>query len=194
MKRFSLVLYLVIICVSCNYFNSNNTQKRIKEGITEANDSLKQNYINERASLKIVYQNISEKIKDTVVNKKINTYYSELNGIIVHMDSLKKGIDTTDVSAIKDNSDKGVFVNDDVKYRLFEKFRQLYIQALDIAKTNKRKLEITKSRENLLFSSDAKQLADFYFGQNDGQQQTWVLYGFESEIMKIGIDCFKDYN
>jgi len=188
------MLCLVIICISCNYFNSNNIQKGIKEGVAEANDSLKQNYIHERASLKNIYQNISGKIKDTVINKKINTYYSELNGIIVHMDSLKKGTDKTDVPAIKDDSGKGVFVNDDVKYRLFEKLRQLYIQALDVAKTNKMKLEITKSRENLLFSSDAKQLADFYFGQNDGQQETWVLYGFESEIMKIGIDLFKDYN
>jgi hypothetical protein len=194
MKGLSLLLALVIICAGCDYFNSNNAQKRIKEAFAETNDSLKQNYNNERTSLKNMYQNISGKIKDTVINKKINTYYSALNGVIIHMDSLKKGIDTADESTIKDNSDKGAFVNDNVKYRLFEKLRQLYIQALDVAKTNKMKFEIMKSRENLLFSSDVKQLVDFYFGQNDAQQQTWVLYGFESEIMKIGINCFKDYS
>lgn len=180
-----------MICISCNYFNSSETQKKIKEGIAEANDSLKQNYINERTLLKTGYQNIFNKIKDSTISRKINTYYSDLNNLIVCMDSLKKGVDTSNISITKDNP---TVFNNGTKYDLFLKIRKSYLLASGIARTDQRQREITKSKENLLFSSDTKQLIDFYFGQNEAQQETWILYGFESELMKIGIGCFNDYN
>lgn len=107
------------------------------------------------------------------------------------MDSLKKGVDTSNISITKDNP---TVFNNGTKYDLFLKIRKSYLLASGIARTDQRQREITKSKENLLFSSDTKQLIDFYFGQNEAQQETWILYGFESELMKIGIGCFNDYN
>lgn len=190
MRRLILFLYAAMICISCNYFNSSETQKTVKVGIAEANDSLKQNYINERTSLKTGYQNILSKIKDTTISIKINVYYSDLNGLIAHMDSLKKDVDM-DIFTTKNSS---VFISNDTKYDLFLKIRKSYVLASGIARTDQRRREIAKSKENLLFSPDTKELVDFYFGQNEAQQETWMLYGFESELMKVGIDCFKDYN
>jgi len=185
------IFSVAIISSGCG-FNTNESKAKVDTAINEASLDLKNNYLSEHDSLNLMYQRALPTIKDSLTKQKIKIYYVEINKTINCINVLKAKTDSLSDSDLDVISK--VFIPDSAGDKLFKQIGLSYSLAVELAKNKATLDETNKSRNKILSDSDYHKLLAFYFGQNDPKQATWMLYGFQLEIMEVAINNIKSYN
>jgi len=194
MKRIVLLL-IPIILAGCGFFSSESIKNRVDSGIAEANQELLSTYKKDRKSIDDEYQKALKSNNDTLVTKKLHSYHAILVDMINYTDNLKielKKIDTADIR--NDEIIKKMFIQNKKADTLFAKIGSLYSATTDISLSNERRLEISKSRINLLGEPNTNDRINTLFELNTPQSTTWLLYGLEQKLLETGIKTLHDYN
>ena len=88
---------------------------------------------------------------------------------------------------------KQIFLADGIADTLFDKLKLSYTLAEAIALTPDKKLAIRKSRANALNEPNTDQRKVQYFGMNMPLGTAMILYGFETELLKAGLESLDGY-
>ena len=131
---------------------------------------------------------------DTLLRKELRCFQTAMNEALNYTDSLK-----TEMSKLKDDaagSDvliKRIFITEGKADSLFNKLRSAYRTAEQIARAKDLKIEVKKSGDNALGEPDVNERKNMFFAMNSPLGVQIILYGYQSELLKTGMDCLDGY-
>jgi hypothetical protein len=170
----------------------NSSKQNIDSALNQATNNLNETYLKDRTLLSSGYETSLKRVSDTILAKKLTRYNSELINITNIIDSLRSTLKKLDDSDLKNvDTVRNIFVEDSTGIVLLKKIRLTYTLALEISKHNDLKNEIITSQSKFFDPSDIKEMLRFHFGQATPQMAIWTLYGYEQEILEVGIKSFK---
>ena len=185
-------IFFLILLFGCDNID-NRIQQEIDTGLLGANASMEKSYLEDKSLFIAAYQRVT--CKDDSTEKKIQYFYFMLMQTLSYTDSLKTRVSRLDNKDI--NSDemvKEIFLTKFAADSLYKKLNHSYILAQEIALKESSKIEIKKTANNSLDTTDGiNKWKNQLFGLNTPLGVEMLLYGLEGELLKSGINCLDGY-
>ena len=193
MKSIIFVL-LVLSFYGCDFFSPEKANERIATGIQAVESKMTTDYAKAKDTFNLAYQKALQATSDSLITKKLQNVYSVLMETVNYMDSLKTEMNKLDNSDVNNvGLIKEIFLTNGIGDSLFDKLKLSYSLAEDVARTAEKKSAIRNSRTNILNEQDIDQRKNQYFGLNGPEGIEWMLYGFETELLKVGLESLDGY-
>lgn len=187
------IVFVILLC-GCDYFNPERVKERVEADIETASSEMTINYAEAKDTFNLTYRRALQATSDTLVIKNLQKFYSIFIETIDYMDSLKIEMQKLDKSD-RNNTKlvKQIFITDGIGDTLFNKLQLSYTIAETIALTSEKKSAIIRSRANALDEPNTEKRIEQYFGMNMPLGTAMIIYGFETELLKIGLESLDGY-
>lgn len=189
MTRLTIIsLTLLTTLLSCDF--SGQVKDSVDKKVSYARIEMSNDLNNTKSGFEDTYRQVSVQSNDIIFLTKIANFYSSLTMTSKYIDSLRAemdkldNMDTKNVELIKEK-----FLFEGVADSVFNKMRQSYSLAIDIAVAETTKLRLKKVLET--YNEEMKKQL---FGLSSPLGVNMILYGIQSELIKDGTSSLSGHS
>lgn len=184
-----MVLFILAL-LSCNNL-SRNVEQAIEDDINDSKAEMN----NEIEKVKIQFTNKYTKAinnNDVIVKQDLEELHSSITQTATYLDSLKREMDRLNADDVNNVEHvKRTFLYNGVGDSVFNKLKSSIAIAEAITETRQGKIAIKNMRDSILKEPNIYKWKEEYFSLTNSLGASMILYGFQSELYRIGIESLR---
>lgn len=183
----------IAVLLACNNV-TNTVEKTVNSEVSKSKIEMDDEIEKSKAQFNASYTKAAAKAKDSSAKRNLQGLQLSIVQTATYLDRLKKEMDKLDENDVKNvERVKTIFVSDNVGDTVFSKLQSSISKAQEIALSNESKSAIASIRDSILYEADGGQWKAQLFGLTNPLGASMILYGYQTQIYKIGMESLKGY-
>lgn len=186
-----MVLFIMLVLFSCDNL-STNVEQAVDENISDSKAEMNNKI--EKSKIKFInkYTKAINNNNDVKVRQNLQELHSSITQTATYLDSFKREMDRLD-AIDEDNVEhvKRIFLYNGVGDSVFNKLKRSIAIAEEITLNQQSKIAIKNMRDSIFNKPDINKWREGYFRLTNPLGASMVLYGFQSELYRIGMESLR---